>query len=167
MQVPLHNGGCESHSWYGSCISSTAGCLALAGERVRGAAPRGIVLAGWLPCLSARPDPTWVSLACLPAHMHTSTDAVVCGVRAGSCKRASACAAPRRAARHHARRSLSAASDTAAVLFGWLSGCVSSRWPPPQATMAPWASWRARWRVRQPRADAMASAASRAFETCI
>jgi len=98
MQVPLHNGGCESHSWYGSCISSTAGCLALAGERVRGAAPRGIVLAGWLPCLSARPDPTWVSLACLPAHMHTSTDAVVCGVRAGSCKRASACAAPRRAA---------------------------------------------------------------------
>ena len=107
---------------------------------------------------------------CLPSRTHAH-EYLRCRVRCASrimqASERVRGAAPRRAARHHARRSLSAASDTAAVLFGWLSGCVSSRWPPPQATMAPWASWRARWRVRQPRADAMASAASRAFETCI
>ena len=84
----------------------------------------------------------------LPAFPHTCTRVLTlsCAVceqdDAGERARARA---PRRAAPRGimlAGRSI-APSDTK-VLFGWLSGCVSSRWLPPRATMAPWASWRAR-----------------------
>ena len=67
--------------------------------------------------------------------------------------------ARRRAARHRARRSLPCSIGHSGPHWValWLLGLC---WPRPGAAMAPWASWRARWRVQRPRDRAMASAAT-------